>query len=49
MKPKEFEYLIDAIKSLPSIGSKAAERIAFFLIQQDDEYINEFIKIKFLL
>lgn len=43
MKPREFEYLVDAIKSLPSIGAKAAERIAFYLIKQDDKYIHEFV------
>lgn len=42
MRPKEFELLIDAIKSLPSIGTKAAERIAYFLVHQDLQYINEF-------
>lgn len=44
MRPKEFEFLVDAIKSLPSIGSKAAERIAYHLIHQDKQYIDEFIK-----
>jgi len=44
MRPKEFEYLVDAIKSLPNIGTKAAERIAYFLINQDQEYIQEFIR-----
>ena len=43
MKPKEFEYLIDAINSLPSIGIKAAEKIAYFLINQDERYLCEFI------
>lgn len=43
MKPKEFEYLIDAINSLPSIGAKAAEKIAYFLINQDENYLREFI------
>lgn len=43
MKPKEFEYLVDAIKSLPSIGSKAAEKIAYYLLKQDDTYIKEFV------
>lgn len=42
MRPKEFEYLVDAIKSLPSVGSKAAERIAYYLLKQDDKYIKEF-------
>ncbi|MCQ2747771.1 MAG: recombination protein RecR [Mycoplasmoidaceae bacterium] len=44
MRPKEFEYLVDAIKSLPSVGTKAAERIAYHLIHQDQHYIDEFIK-----
>lgn len=44
MKPKEFEYLVDAIKSLPSIGTKAAEKICYFLINQDDKYIFDFIE-----
>lgn len=43
MKPKEFEYLIDAINSLPSIGGKVAEKIAYFLINQDEKYLCEFI------
>ncbi len=43
MRPKEFEYLIDAINSLPSIGTKAAEKIAYFLINQDEKYLCEFI------
>lgn len=42
MRPKDFEYLVDAIKSLPSVGAKAAERIAYFLINQDDQYIRDF-------
>jgi len=44
MKPKEFEYLVDAIKSLPSIGTKAAERIAYFLLNQDEQYVKEFTR-----
>mgnify|MGYP003332633771 CR=1 FL=1 len=39
MRPKEFEFLVDAIKSLPSVGSKAAERIAYHLIHQDQQYV----------
>lgn len=42
MRPKEFEYLVDAIKSLPNIGAKAAERIAYHLIHQDDRYVKDF-------
>lgn len=43
MRPVEFELLVDAIKSLPSVGSKAAERIAYHLIHQDQRYVDEFI------
>lgn len=43
-KPIEFELLIDAIKSLPGIGSRSAEKIAYFLLNQDTKYIDDFIK-----
>jgi len=46
-KPKEFEHLIDAIRSLPNIGLKSATKIAHFILKQDDKYIRTFIsKIK---
>jgi recombination protein RecR len=45
MKIKELDYLIDAIKSLPGIGSKQAKTVALFLIHQDAVYISEFIEI----
>ncbi|GHU31967.1 hypothetical protein FACS1894166_04390 [Bacilli bacterium] len=44
MKPVSFEYLMDALKSLPGVGKKQAERIAYFLINQDQKYINDFIE-----
>jgi recombination protein RecR len=44
MKPINFEYLVDALKSLPSIGNKQAERIAYFLILKDEKYIADFIQ-----
>jgi recombination protein RecR len=44
MKPVSFEYLFDAIHSLPGIGKKHAERIAYFLINKDEQYINDFIR-----
>lgn len=43
MKPNEFEYLVDAIKSLPSIGAKNAQKIAYFLLNQDQKYVDDFI------
>jgi recombination protein RecR len=44
MKPITFEYLVDALKSLPGVGKKHAERIAYFLILKDTKYIQEFIE-----
>ena len=38
-------YLIDAIYSLPGIGQKSAKKIAYFLINQDEYYLNKFIDI----
>ncbi len=43
MNNAEFDYLIDALKSLPGVGKKQAERIAHFLIKKDDQYIKEFV------
>ncbi|MDR0857373.1 MAG: recombination mediator RecR [Mycoplasmataceae bacterium] len=43
MKHASFEYLVDALKSLPGVGNKQADKIAHFLISKDDEYIEEFI------
>jgi recombination protein RecR len=44
MKPISFEYLIDAFKSLPGIGKKQAERMAYFLILKDEKYIQDFVE-----
>lgn len=57
MKPKEFEYLLDALTSLPSISKKSADRIAHFLLNADEKFYSEFLnriinartKIKFCL
>lgn len=43
-QPKDYIFLVDALKSLPTIGSKSATKIANFLIDQDEDYKNEFIK-----
>ncbi|WP_027119796.1 recombination mediator RecR [[Mycoplasma] testudinis] len=40
----EFEYLVDAIRVLPGIGTKSARKIAFFLIKKDHRFIKEFIE-----
>lgn len=44
MKYKEIELLIDALSSLPSISKKSAEKITYFLINQDDVYINQLLR-----
>jgi recombination protein RecR len=44
MKPVNFEYLVDALKSLPGVGKKQAERIAYFLSLKDDKYISDLIQ-----
>lgn len=41
-KPREFEFLLDAFKSLPGVGSKSALRYTFYLINQDKKYKEEF-------
>lgn len=43
MKSISFEHLIDVLKSLPGIGNKQAERIAYFLIQKDNYYIEKLL------
>lgn len=43
-QPKEFNFLVEALKSLPTIGEKTANRLAVFLLEQDDHYQKEFIK-----
>ena len=41
-KPIEFDYLVDALKSLPGVGTKNAKKWAYYLLNQDDKYINDF-------
>lgn len=42
-KPKDLAYLVDAFKSLPSIGTKASSKISYFFVNQDEKYKKEFI------
>lgn len=50
MKPKDFELLIDALKSLPSISTKSAEKIASYILHcpQDiyDGFVDRLIKAR---
>lgn len=41
-KLKEYEYLVDALNSLPSIGIKNARKLAYFIIKQDMDYCRMF-------
>ena len=45
MSPKinELDLLIDAIKSLPGVGTKNATKWAYFLLNQDSIYITTFL------
>lgn len=41
-KPKDFEYLIDAFRSLPSVGTKNANRFSHYIIKMDEKYVKDF-------
>lgn len=43
MKPKEFEYLVDALKALPSISTKNADKIAHYILNMDEQFYQTFI------
>lgn len=43
MKPKEFEYFVEALKSLPSVSTKNANKIAYFFLEKDEIFFNKFI------
>lgn len=38
------ENLVDELASLPSIGRKTAQKIAFYIINQENEKVNKFVK-----
>ena len=42
MYPNSFKNLIESFKLLPGIGEKTAERLAFFLINEEDEKVDFF-------
>ncbi len=45
MYPDSLKDLIESFKILPGIGEKTAERLAFFLINQDEEKTNFFANL----
>ena len=39
--PQTFENLINGLKKLPGVGSKSAERMAYQILNMDDEDITK--------
>ena len=48
MYPDSLRYLIESFKSLPGIGEKTAERLAFSILELDDDQV-EFFSDSFLI
>lgn len=42
MYPSSLEQLIDSFKYLPGVGEKTAERLAFAIMEMDDERVSQF-------
>ena len=42
MYPSSLEQLIDSFKYLPGIGEKTAERLAFAIMEMDEERVSQF-------
>jgi len=42
MFPKSLQKLINAFAKLPGVGPKTAERLAFFMLKENDEDVNSF-------
>lgn len=40
--PQPFQDLVDCFKRLPGIGGKSAERLAYYVLSMEKNYINEF-------
>ena len=42
--PRSFQNLVDCFKRLPGIGGKSAERLAYYILSMDKEYVDDFSK-----
>lgn len=42
MYPSSLEQLVDSFKYLPGIGEKTAERLAFAVMEMDEERVSQF-------
>lgn len=40
--PEIFQEMIDCFKRLPGIGTKSAERMAYYVLSMDEEYVQQF-------
>lgn len=40
--PKAFNDLVDSFKRLPGIGGKSAERLTYYVLSMDKEYVDDF-------
>ena len=43
MYDKDFEFLKDAFKSLPGVGNKQANNMAYYVLKQSDTYVDTFV------
>lgn len=42
--PRSFQNLVNCFKRLPGIGGKSAERLAYYILSMDKEYVDDFSK-----
>lgn len=43
--PQAFQDLVDCFKRLPGIGGKSAERLAYHMLNMDEDYVKEFSNV----
>jgi recombination protein RecR len=43
--PKAFNNLIECFKRLPGVGSRSAERLAYYVLSMDETYVQEFSEV----
>lgn len=43
--PKAFNNLVECFKRLPGVGGKSAERLAYYVLSMDENYVQEFSNV----
>lgn len=43
--PRPFQDLVDCLKRLPGIGGKSAERLAYYILSMEKNYVDEFSQV----